>query len=160
MLYQCVSAYGSLFYIAFYLRDMVRLRETLATLLISRQVIQNIVEVGLPWLAERAKVSHLTMKLTRNMSDQSLREHVSRRKRERSEGPSCEEPPTLSPHATSLRYRGSLKEVNPSSRKSSSRLPIPEFNVASTTEITHAELEALMPKYISPLEDYLGLLLS
>lgn len=59
VVYQCISAYGSLFYIAFYLQDIDRLRETLATLLISRQVIQNLLEVAVPWLVERAKVSNV-----------------------------------------------------------------------------------------------------
>jgi uncharacterized protein (DUF2236 family) len=52
-------------------------------LLISRQVIQNIVEVAIPWLTERAKINQLTMKLTSGMSDETLREHVTLRKQER-----------------------------------------------------------------------------
>ncbi|KAK0399546.1 hypothetical protein QR680_003097 [Steinernema hermaphroditum] len=90
VMFQCVSAFGSLFYIAFYLRDMKRLQETLATLLITRQVTQNVMETIVPFILEKLKLSRLTYKMTKSMSDKSLRRHVDQvknRKRNADESP-------------------------------------------------------------------------
>uniref|UniRef100_A0A914CUP9 Anoctamin n=1 Tax=Acrobeloides nanus TaxID=290746 RepID=A0A914CUP9_9BILA len=88
VLFQCVSAFGSLFYIAFYLNDMARLQETLATLLITRQLTQNFIEIVMPVAREKLKLAQLTYKMTRSMSDHSLRRHVEdvRRKRDYTTG--------------------------------------------------------------------------
>ncbi|MFH4976961.1 hypothetical protein AB6A40_003670 [Gnathostoma spinigerum] len=75
VLYQISSAFGSLFYIAFYLRDMAKLRETLATLLITRQMTQNAMEALLPFIFEIFKRSRLTYNMTRSMSEGTLRKH-------------------------------------------------------------------------------------
>ncbi|KAM9096706.1 anoctamin-8 isoform 4-T4 [Sarcophilus harrisii] len=53
VLFQFVNSYLSLFYIGFYLKDMERLKEMLATLLITRQFLQNIREVLQPHLYRR-----------------------------------------------------------------------------------------------------------
>ncbi|XP_052471761.1 anoctamin-8-like [Carassius gibelio] len=53
--FQFINSYLSLFYIGFYLKDMERLKEMLATLLIFRQVLQNIKEVLQPYLYEHHK---------------------------------------------------------------------------------------------------------
>uniref|UniRef100_A0A671NS99 Anoctamin n=1 Tax=Sinocyclocheilus anshuiensis TaxID=1608454 RepID=A0A671NS99_9TELE len=50
--FQFINSYLSLFYIGFYLKDMERLKEMLATLLIFRQFLQNIKEVLQPDLYE------------------------------------------------------------------------------------------------------------
>ncbi|XP_054985689.1 anoctamin-8 isoform X2 [Sorex araneus] len=50
VLFQFVNSYLSLFYIGFYLKDMERLKEMLATLLITRQFLQNVREVLQPHL--------------------------------------------------------------------------------------------------------------
>ncbi|XP_008578779.1 PREDICTED: anoctamin-8 [Galeopterus variegatus] len=50
VLFQFVNSYLSLFYIGFYLKDMDRLKEMLATLLITRQFLQNMREVLQPHL--------------------------------------------------------------------------------------------------------------
>ncbi|VDM56953.1 unnamed protein product [Angiostrongylus costaricensis] len=94
VIFQFVTAFGSLFYIAFYLKDMKRLQETLATLLITRQITQNVMETAVPFLMEKMKLSRLTYKMTkfaalhfcyltgdrvlvfRCMSDGTLRRHV------------------------------------------------------------------------------------
>ncbi|XP_030630556.1 anoctamin-8 [Chanos chanos] len=54
--FQFINSYLSLFYIGFYLKDMERLREMLATLLIFRQFLQNIKEVLHPYLYEHHKL--------------------------------------------------------------------------------------------------------
>ncbi|KAI1725114.1 calcium-activated chloride channel domain-containing protein [Ditylenchus destructor] len=76
VLFQCVSAFGSLFYIAFYLNDMRRLQETLATLLITRQLTQNLQEIAMPFLMEKLRLCRLTYKMTRTLSDRALRRRV------------------------------------------------------------------------------------
>uniref|UniRef100_A0A8C4XDY1 Anoctamin n=1 Tax=Erpetoichthys calabaricus TaxID=27687 RepID=A0A8C4XDY1_ERPCA len=63
VLFQFVNSYLSLFYIGFYLKDMERLKEMLATLLIIRQFLQNVKEVLQPYLYERHKLGELTVKV-------------------------------------------------------------------------------------------------
>ncbi|XP_053075650.1 anoctamin-8 isoform X2 [Acinonyx jubatus] len=53
VLFQFFNSYLSLFYIGFYLKDMERLKEMLATLLITRQFLQNVREVLQPHLYRR-----------------------------------------------------------------------------------------------------------
>ncbi|KAF7703463.1 hypothetical protein HF521_022470 [Silurus meridionalis] len=62
VLFQFVNSYLSLFYIGFYLKDMERLKEMLATLLIIRQFMQNLKEVLQPYLYERHRLGELTMR--------------------------------------------------------------------------------------------------
>uniref|UniRef100_A0A8C4H596 Anoctamin n=1 Tax=Dicentrarchus labrax TaxID=13489 RepID=A0A8C4H596_DICLA len=62
VLFQFVNSYLSLFYIGFYLKDMERLKEMLATLLIIRQFLQNVKEVLQPYLYERHKLGELTLR--------------------------------------------------------------------------------------------------
>ncbi|XP_051990180.1 anoctamin-8-like [Xyrauchen texanus] len=59
--FQFINSYLSLFYIGFYLKDMERLKEMLATLLIFRQFLQNIKEVLQPYLYEHHKLGALRM---------------------------------------------------------------------------------------------------
>ncbi|VDO87078.1 unnamed protein product [Haemonchus placei] len=91
VIFQFVTAFGSLFYIAFYLKDMKRLQETLATLLITRQITQNVMETAVPFLMEKVKLSRLAYKMTKSMSDSTLRRHVEevRRKNEPSTKVCC-----------------------------------------------------------------------
>ncbi|XP_035379301.1 anoctamin-8 isoform X2 [Electrophorus electricus] len=62
VLFQFVNSYLSLFYIGFYLKDMERLKEMLATLLIIRQFMQNLKEVLQPYLYERHRLGELTLR--------------------------------------------------------------------------------------------------
>ncbi|XP_075063959.1 anoctamin-8 isoform X2 [Mixophyes fleayi] len=55
VLFQFVNSYLSLFYIGFYLKDMERLKEMLATLLVIRQFLQNIKEVSQPHLYQKVQ---------------------------------------------------------------------------------------------------------
>lgn len=166
VLFQFVTAFGSLFYIAFVLRDMNRLQETLATLLITRQVSQNFMEIGVPFFIEKLKLSSLTYKMTRSMSDDTLRRHVEyvRNKRHNSED---EDPTSLftlgtPPEDGNLRRRKAPDSFNQSIVKEdfsirTERLPLPEFKPynASSPELTQAELESVMSVYARPLDDFL-----
>ncbi|XP_077573633.1 anoctamin-8 [Stigmatopora nigra] len=62
VLFQFVNSYLSLFYIGFYLKDMERLKEMLATLLIIRQFLLNVKEVLQPYVYERHKLGELTLR--------------------------------------------------------------------------------------------------
>ncbi|KAM8764704.1 anoctamin-8 isoform 4-T4 [Rhynchonycteris naso] len=62
VLFQFVNSYLSLFYIGFYLKDMERLKEMLATLLITRQFLQNLREVLQPHLYRRLGQGELSLR--------------------------------------------------------------------------------------------------
>ncbi|CAM9365447.1 unnamed protein product [Phaeothamnion confervicola] len=53
--FECVNSYCSLFFIAFFLRDMDRLRTMLFSLMTVKQVIGNIVEIGMPYVTIKVK---------------------------------------------------------------------------------------------------------
>ncbi|GMR47825.1 hypothetical protein PMAYCL1PPCAC_18020 [Pristionchus mayeri] len=180
VLFQFVSAFGTLFYTAFVLKDRRKLQETLATLLITRQITQNISETVVPFLMGKIKLSRMTYKMTRSMSDASLRRYANEvRKRKRSESRSSSSSP-LSEHTgrssitsidSPVSSRPSLRSrfekgvnqlvdkvsVSPLESPSSPRLPIPEFSVANegSFDVSQAELECVMPTYDRPLDDYL-----
>ncbi|XP_030764721.1 anoctamin-8 isoform X2 [Sitophilus oryzae] len=59
-LFQFVNSFLSLFYIAFYLQDQARLKEQLAALLISRQVIGNLKESALPYMLEHLRLAKMS----------------------------------------------------------------------------------------------------
>ncbi|CAH0403409.1 unnamed protein product [Chilo suppressalis] len=58
-LFQFVNSFMSLFYIAFYLQDMDKLKEQLAVLLITRQLIGNLKESALPYLIENLRLAKI-----------------------------------------------------------------------------------------------------
>lgn len=59
-LFQFVNSFLSLFYIAFYLRDQDKLKEQLAGLLISRQIIGNLRESVYPYFMEQLKLAKIS----------------------------------------------------------------------------------------------------
>ncbi|XP_042650807.1 anoctamin-8 isoform X2 [Tyto alba] len=68
VLFQFVNSYLSLFYIGFYLKDMERLKEMLATLLITRQFLQNVREVSQPHLYRRLRRGDLSLRSLRQLA--------------------------------------------------------------------------------------------
>ncbi|XP_017773591.1 PREDICTED: anoctamin-8 isoform X3 [Nicrophorus vespilloides] len=62
-LFQFINSFLSLFYIAFYLQDQARLKEQLAALLISRQVIGNLKESAIPYILEHMKLAKISFDL-------------------------------------------------------------------------------------------------
>ncbi|XP_050315766.1 anoctamin-8 isoform X2 [Anthonomus grandis grandis] len=62
-LFQFVNSFLSLFYIAFYLQDQARLKEQLAALLISRQVIGNLKESALPYVLEHLRLAKMSFEM-------------------------------------------------------------------------------------------------
>ncbi|XP_056368356.1 anoctamin-8 isoform X2 [Oenanthe melanoleuca] len=73
VLFQFVNSYLSLFYIGFYLKDMERLKEMLATLLITRQFLQNVREVSQPHLYRRLRRGDLSLRHLRQLARALLR---------------------------------------------------------------------------------------
>ncbi|XP_053906091.1 anoctamin-8 isoform X2 [Cuculus canorus] len=73
VLFQFVNSYLSLFYIGFYLNDMERLKEMLATLLITRQFLQNVREVSQPHLYRRLRRGDLNLHNLRQLAHTILR---------------------------------------------------------------------------------------
>lgn len=59
-IFQFFNSFLSLFYIAFYLRDQEKLKEQLAGLLISRQIIGNLRESAYPYFMEQLKLAKLS----------------------------------------------------------------------------------------------------
>lgn len=55
-----MNSFLSLFYIAFYLRDQDKLKEQLAGLLISRQIIGNLRESVFPYFMEQLKLAKIS----------------------------------------------------------------------------------------------------
>lgn len=62
-IFQFVNSFLSLFYIAFYLRDQEKLKEQLAGLLISRQIIGNLRESVFPYFMEQLKLAKLSFSM-------------------------------------------------------------------------------------------------
>ncbi|CAN8201435.1 unnamed protein product [Coccothraustes coccothraustes] len=92
VLFQFVNSYLSLFYIGFYLKDMERLKEMLATLLITRQFLQNVREVSQPHLYRRLRRGDLGVRSLRELGRALLR--------------------LLAPHAAPAGPRGEKKCLN------------------------------------------------
>ncbi|XP_041948826.1 anoctamin-8 isoform X1 [Alosa sapidissima] len=74
--FQFINSYLSLFYIGFYLKDMERLKEMLATLLIIRQFLQNIKEVLQPYLYEHQKLREFTLRTVWEVLQTSIYKYV------------------------------------------------------------------------------------
>ncbi|KAL4227959.1 Anoctamin-8 [Mactra antiquata] len=76
VLFQFVNSFLSLFYIAFYLQDMDRLRDQLATLMITRQVIGNIREAVVPYILWKMRLIQVGYHITGHMSPHTLAKEV------------------------------------------------------------------------------------
>lgn len=118
-LFHFTNNFFALFYIAFYLKDMQRLKEFLAALLITRQVVGNIKEVLMPYLMDEFKKA----KLTRTVSD--LKDRGDRVDKKSSETPRSEV----------VENEKIMNEVTPkaSSNDTPDVTPIPVVSVAQAT---------------------------
>lgn len=63
LVFRFINSFLSLFYIAFYLQDLTRLREQLAALLVTKQLTGNFKESVLPYLQKRLQLAKLSFKL-------------------------------------------------------------------------------------------------
>ncbi|VDM82160.1 unnamed protein product [Strongylus vulgaris] len=134
-------------------------------------------ETAVPFLMEKVKLSQLTYKMTKSMSEKTLRRHVEevRKNSTLAEDLKWQRQPqayfTLgSPTNEGIRKRFSqrrmagkdnelhlLENLNQTEefQLRSARLPLPEFKPSDSPELSQAELESLMAVYDRPLDDYL-----
>uniref|UniRef100_A0A182K4R3 Anoctamin n=1 Tax=Anopheles christyi TaxID=43041 RepID=A0A182K4R3_9DIPT len=140
-LFQFVNSFLSLFYIAFYLRDQDKLKEQLAGLLISRQIIGNLRESAWPYLVEQWRLAKLSFKMWGALS------------------PTQELPPNI---ATSASTSTSTLTVGSGDGKQLDEGKSPsEFSSSSTTpkrSIGQAEIESSLYKYDGTFSDHLEML--
>uniref|UniRef100_A0A672Q244 Anoctamin n=1 Tax=Sinocyclocheilus grahami TaxID=75366 RepID=A0A672Q244_SINGR len=67
-----VNCFASLFYIAFVMQDMVLLRQSLATLLITSQILNQVMEAFLPYWLQRRRNKKVHKRMRRMMGDKEL----------------------------------------------------------------------------------------
>ncbi|XP_021368430.1 anoctamin-8-like isoform X1 [Mizuhopecten yessoensis] len=137
VLFQFVNSFLSLFYIAFYLQDMDRLRDQLAAILITRQVIGNIKEALLPYLLWKIKLYKVGYEMTCDASTTNKTE--------------------VSDLTESIGGKDEVRERKKVQDKN-------ELNNAGKSEaagrqrkpsLTQAEVESTMNKYEDTFEDFL-----
>ncbi|KAL3867152.1 hypothetical protein ACJMK2_044375 [Sinanodonta woodiana] len=136
VMFQFVNSFLSLFYIAFYLQDMDRLRDQLAALLITRQVIGNIREAVVPYFLGKAKLMKVGYEITGHMTPRTLEKEIQdmvetrRRRRNAAEDVKSE---------TYLENQGKaeLKKTD------------------SSLILSQAEVEITMSRYEDTFDDYL-----
>ncbi|KFB41005.1 hypothetical protein ZHAS_00008620 [Anopheles sinensis] len=140
-LFQFVNSFLSLFYIAFYLRDQDKLKEQLAGLLISRQIIGNLRESAWPYLVEQWRLAKLSFRMWGALS------------------PTQELPP--SSLATSLSASAaSIPGSTDGKQQSSEGRSPPSECVPGTPKrsIGQAEIESSLYKYDGTFSDHLEML--
>ncbi|XP_066152104.1 anoctamin-10 isoform X2 [Euwallacea fornicatus] len=125
-LFQFVNSFLSLFYIAFYLQDQARLKEQLAALLISRQVIGNLKESVLPYVLEHLRLAKMSFELWGALS------------------PLCTKPPPGEAAEDSDKQSETPKEEDGR-----------EIQLSEKRSMSQAELESSLYKYDGTFADYL-----
>ncbi|XP_060778038.1 anoctamin-10 isoform X3 [Neoarius graeffei] len=72
LVFNFINCFASLFYIAFVMQDMVLLRHSLATLLITSQILNQVMEAFLPYCLQRRRNKKVHKRVRRVMGDQEL----------------------------------------------------------------------------------------
>ncbi|XP_067305306.1 anoctamin-10 [Pseudorasbora parva] len=72
LVFNFVNCFASLFYIAFVMQDMVLLRQSLATLLITSQILNQVMEAFLPYWLQRRRNKKVHKRMKRLMGDKEL----------------------------------------------------------------------------------------
>ncbi|KAH9491750.1 Anoctamin-8 [Bulinus truncatus] len=139
VMFQFVNSFLSLFYIGFYLRDMDRLRDQLAALLITRQVLGNIKEALLPYIIWKARLYSVGYRIATQMSPASVEKEVRRMTRPQSQKSGSQ------PGKTKDSSKDSDSDSNSVTEEDDEALPA----------LTQAEVESAMKKYEDTLDDYL-----
>uniref|UniRef100_A0A182W8Q9 Anoctamin n=1 Tax=Anopheles minimus TaxID=112268 RepID=A0A182W8Q9_9DIPT len=147
-LFQFVNSFLSLFYIAFYLRDQDKLKEQLAGLLISRQIIGNLRESAWPYLVEQWRLAKLSFKMWGALS------------------PTQELPPNIATSASTSTVSampGSSSAISAGDGKQQDEGKSPsEYSSSSTNtpkrSIGQAEIESSLYKYDGTFSDHLEML--
>uniref|UniRef100_A0A8B9JXF9 Anoctamin n=1 Tax=Astyanax mexicanus TaxID=7994 RepID=A0A8B9JXF9_ASTMX len=72
LVFNFINCFASLFYIAFVMQDMVLLRQSLATLLITSQILNQIMEAFLPYWLQRRRNKKVHKRVRRLLGDKEL----------------------------------------------------------------------------------------
>ncbi|KAI4871277.1 hypothetical protein NFI96_019801 [Prochilodus magdalenae] len=72
LVFNFVNCFASLFYIAFVMQDMALLRQSLATLLITSQILNQVMEAFLPYWLQRRRNKKVHKRVRRIMGDKEL----------------------------------------------------------------------------------------
>uniref|UniRef100_A0A8C1NEB9 Anoctamin n=1 Tax=Cyprinus carpio TaxID=7962 RepID=A0A8C1NEB9_CYPCA len=72
LVFNFVNCFASLFYIAFVMQNMVLLRQSLATLLITSQILNQVMEAFLPYWLQRRRNKKVHKRMRRLMGDKEL----------------------------------------------------------------------------------------
>ncbi|CAH0714916.1 unnamed protein product, partial [Brenthis ino] len=145
-LFQFVNSFMSLFYIAFYLQDMDKLKEQLAVLLITRQIIGNLKESALPYLIENLRLAKICFDVFGAMSPSKIPTSAQLTELFEKRTSSSGDPPEM------LINGGTEKEKD-DRRDSDTREPLIGQKV-----IHQAELESQLFKYDGTFAEYLEML--
>ncbi|XP_033750311.1 anoctamin-8-like [Pecten maximus] len=138
VLFQFVNSFLSLFYIAFYLQDMDRLRDQLAAILITRQVIGNIKEALLPYLLWKVRLYKVGYEMTSEVSTTNQTE-------------------VSHPVESIGNNKGEVRERKSTENKTESNNPGKNETAGQhrKASLTQAEVESTMNKYEDTFEDFL-----
>ncbi|XP_023170241.2 anoctamin-8 isoform X3 [Drosophila hydei] len=142
-LFQFVNSFLSLFYIAFYLRDEDKLKEQLAGLLISRQIIGNLRESAIPYVLEQWKLAKLSFNMWGALSPT---QHVNRSLAE--ELATAEEKLKAEASATTKTTAEEQQQQQQQQQQQS----------ANKRNIGQAEIESSLYKYDGTFSDHLEML--
>ncbi|XP_060575642.1 anoctamin-8-like isoform X2 [Ruditapes philippinarum] len=166
VLFQFVNSFLSLFYIAFYLQDMDRLRDQLATLMITRQVIGNIREALVPYVLWKMKLMKVGYNITGHMSPDTLKKEIkglglsgscdsdnenNEETDNISTGLTPDGAPDVSEEPVCTRQVFS-EECSSKDCSSPEKVPVDQN---SELTLTQAEIESTMKKYEDTFDDYL-----
>jgi len=107
----------------------VSIFQQLAALLITRQVVGNVQEALVPYIYEKYKLSKLTYRLTRAISDRSLKKQVDTLIKQNQENQSTSAPEEVDEPAAAVTE---LEETGTTQRKktNANQLAMPEFKVS------------------------------
>ncbi|XP_036395746.1 anoctamin-10 [Megalops cyprinoides] len=72
LVFNFLNCFASLFYIAFVMQDMALLRQSLATLLITSQILNQIMEAFLPYWLQKRRNKKIHKRVRKTMVDQEL----------------------------------------------------------------------------------------
>lgn len=132
LLFQFVNSFLALFYTAFYLQDMDKLKELLAALLITRQVVGNIKESLIPYAKQQLKLAKMSFDLFGALSPTAAEDNAS------------EVGSTEDYKKTDGDKNGTENSENDKDRKSS-----------GPRQVSQVEVEGSTPQYEGTFDDYL-----
>ncbi|XP_059220443.1 anoctamin-8 isoform X8 [Stomoxys calcitrans] len=167
-LFQFVNSFLSLFYIAFYLRDEEKLKEQLAGLLISRQIIGNLRESAIPYVAEQVRLAKLSFNMWGALSptqdnNRSFADTVMAAKAAAAAvsptSLSSESEKTKQPSGTSTPQPGTPSKQLPKKSSTDTGCSTPTTTASATRRnIGQAEIESSLYKYDGTFSDHLEML--